>query len=446
MTAQRSDNRLSRLTSLPAAVARHSLLRNSVYIMLTTGINSILGYVFWVIVTRSFSASEVGVAGALIAAMTLIAAIADLGTSRALVQRLPQQADDAEWSRTLTASVTTGGVAGLVMAVFAAVLILPAISSDLEIIGSSPGHVALFAVGVAVWSLSQITDYLFIAERRAGGMVARNLSFSAARILFLALLVWTLEGGALEILGVWVLATAFSVLAAYLLLVPRLGRHVQPDIGSVPATVRTMARPYAGNYLITIGDMLPQFLLPVLVIALLSAAENAYFYVAWLLGVALFTISSSVATALFAEGVHEPRRIAEQSRSAAKTTTALLTPLMAVYVFAGEWILGLFGSEYAEQGYVLLLILTASAVPDAVTNIYIARLRARERLRLPAALNLSMATVTLCVAAALLPTLGIEAVGIAWISAQLAGSAFALVETGVGRRPGKQESSPRTTA
>ncbi len=421
----------------PQGAEGHSLLRNSVFIMFTTGINSILGYAFWVIAARSFSTEEIGVAGALISAMTLVAVVADLGTSRGLVQRLPRQHNDREWSRTLTASAVTGFVAGLAIGVITAALILPSISGDLELSGDSPLHVLLFAVGVSVWSLSVITDYLFIAERRTGSMVARSLIFSAVRLVLLAAVLLTVDGGALAIFGIWVGATAASILLAWLVLLPRLGRIFRPQVRAVPETVQTMIRPYAGNYVITVGDMLPQFLLPVMVLALLSPTENAYFYVTWLLGAGFFTVSSSISTALFAEGVHDPKRIAEQVRSAARITTVLLVPAMTIFIVFGEQILDLFGGDYSEAGYTLLVILTASAVPDAIVNIYIARLRAIERLTMPGVVSVGRAVITLGLAAVLIPDMGIEGAGVAWLVAQVAMTVVALIETLITRsRPG----------
>ena len=98
--------------------------------MLTTGINSVLGYVFWIVAARSYPTAVIGVGAALITAMTFIAVVANLGTSPALIQRLPRARDDEEWSRTLSTSLITGAVAGLAIALLAALVILPAVSQQ----------------------------------------------------------------------------------------------------------------------------------------------------------------------------------------------------------------------------------------------------------------------------------------------------------------------------
>ena len=405
-----------------------SLLRNAVYIMLTTGVNSGLGYVFWLVVARSYAAEEVGIASALIAAMTVVAAVADLGTSTALIQRLPTQRSDADWSRTLTASLTLATVAGLAIALLAAFAIVPALSDDLSVVDSDAPHLLLFVGGVAIWSLSVVSDYLFVAERRTENMFTRNLVFGVAKLAIVVALVLSGDDSALGIFAAWVIGCGLSLAVAYALLIPRLARRYRPALAGVGREARAMATAFAGNYFITLGYLLTTFLLPLIVVVRLSAEENAYFYVAWLLGSAFFTVTASVGSALFAEGTNEPGELKRQTRSAARISAALLAPLMAIFFAAGGPILELFGSEYAENGETLLILLTASAIPDAITGLYLARVRAEGRLVFPAVASMAMAAGTLIGAWFLLPSMDLAGPGVAFIAAHVAGSVACLVD------------------
>ena len=399
-----------------------SLVRNAVYIMLTTGVNSALGYVFWLVVARSYAAEEVGVASALIAAMTVVAAVADLGTSTALIQRLPSRRADADWSRTLTASTLTATAAGVGMALVAGAAILPALSDDLSLIDDDAGRLLLFAGGVAAWSVAAVSDYLFVAERRTQHMFTRNLVFGVVKLVLVAALALSGDDGAIGIFAAWVAGCAVSLVVAYALLLPRLARRYRPALAGVRREVRAMAGMYAGNYFITLGYLLTTFVLPLLVVVRLSAEHTAYFYVAWLLGGAFFTVTASVGSALFAEGTNEPGELARQTRSAIRISAALLTPLMVVFLVAAGPILGLFGEEYADEGTTLLLLLTASAIPDAITGLYLARVRAEGRLVFPAAASMAMAAVTLVGGWFLLPSMELAGPGVAFIAAHVAGS------------------------
>src|SRR4051794_9605701 len=218
-----------RLARLRGALERRSLLRNAGYIMLTTGVNSALGYVFWLVVAHAYAPTEVGVAGALIAAMTVVAAIANLGTSNALIQRLPSRRTAVEWSRTLTASVATATLAGLVIAVVAAVAVVPELSPSLSVLDSNAGYVALFVAGVAFWSVSVVSDYLFVAERRSGNMLTRNLVFGVVKLAIVAaIVVVASDRDAIGIFAAWVIGCALSLAVAYVLLLPRLSHRYRP--------------------------------------------------------------------------------------------------------------------------------------------------------------------------------------------------------------------------
>ncbi len=417
-------------------LARRSLLRNSGYIMLTTGINSALGYVFWIVATRSYPTAAIGVGAALITAMTFVAAVANFGTSPALIQRLPRARDDDDWSQIVSTSVITGAVAGLVIALVCALVILPSASRSLAVAGKSVWYALLFAAGVAVWSLSLIADYLFIAERRSENMTLRNLAFGLFKLVLVVLVVLAGARSALSIFLCWVGGCLLSLALARTLLLRRVPRRFHLAIRGTLTSLRSMGSSYFGNYLTTLGNVIPFALLPTLVVARLSATDNAYFYVTWLLGGAFFMISSAVGSALFAEGSNDPDRVDDQTRSAIKITAALLAPMMLVFFIGGRWLLGVFGAQYASHGATLLIVLTASAVPDAVTNIYVARLRARQRLAFPAAMNMAMAAVTLLGAWLLLPPLGIVGAGVAWIAAQSTGTVAVLADVALkSRRP-----------
>jgi O-antigen/teichoic acid export membrane protein len=230
------------------------------------------------------------------------------------------------------------------------------------------------------------------------------------------------------VLIAWVGGCAASLVVVYGLLMRRLARRYRPTLAGAAGELRTLAVAFAGNYFITLGFLLTTFLLPLLVVIRLSPEDTAYFYVAWLLGGAFFTVTSSVGSALFAEGAHDPDALGRQTRSAVRISAALLAPLMVVFFAAGGPILGLFGEEYADNGTTLLLLLTASAVPDAVTSLYLARLRAVGRLAFPAATSMGMAAATLIGSWFLLPSMDLAGAGVAFIAAQVAGSIACLID------------------
>jgi len=99
-------------------------MRNSVFIILTTIGTSLLDFGYWTIAARTYSASEVGLASALIGVATLISNLSNLGLSSAVIQILPRRAAGAEWSVTINAALVTGGILSLLTGLVMVIVLL----------------------------------------------------------------------------------------------------------------------------------------------------------------------------------------------------------------------------------------------------------------------------------------------------------------------------------
>lgn len=421
MVSRRLGERaLSAPSSLVNRLRVDSLLRNSVYIMMTTALTAATGYLFWIIAARMYPAEDVGLASALVGVMMLAATLANLGIGPTLIQALPQRSSGQAWSLTLNAVIATGIIASLLTGTVAAV-ILPVLSPKLAVVGHQAGFTTALIAGVPMLSLAALLDAMFTAERAAGKMLARTAAFAGMRIPLLVTPILLGYLGALAICWAWILAAGCSVVAGALL-IPRLRRSYRLETRGILAQMRAMLRTVAGHQLISLGAILPIYLLPVFVVARLSLEQNAYFYTTWQVGSLFFMVSPSVAVALLAEGAHAPTEIFQKARSSVLLIVVLLLAPMVFAGLGGPLILAMFGAKYALTGYPLLLILVASAIPDAITNVYVAALRVRRYLAAAACLNLGMAAMTMTLAWLLLPTLGIEGAGWAWLFAQSAGT------------------------
>ena len=68
-------------------------MRNSLYLMLSSGIQAALGFIFWIVMARLFSTGDVGKASSLISATALIAYFSLFGLNSTLVRFLPTTHD-----------------------------------------------------------------------------------------------------------------------------------------------------------------------------------------------------------------------------------------------------------------------------------------------------------------------------------------------------------------
>jgi O-antigen/teichoic acid export membrane protein len=395
-----------------------SLVRNSGFIMATTIVNSGLGFVFWTIAARSFQPSVVGLAAAIVAAMSVTSLICGVGSDAVVIAFLPSRNPGSDWSRTLHAALLVGASASLAGAILVTAL-LPKFSAQFAVLS---GVVAFsFAICTVAWTLSTVLDATFVAERTARYMLVRNSTLAVGKLLLLALAVIFVHASWLSIFLPWVSASVLSVVIAFLLL-PRLRRGYTAQFNGLPAEIRKLSSRFAGHHLIGLTGALPPLILPVLVTARLSSAQNAYFYATWMVGGVFFVVSPAVASALFAEGSHERVDLPAKIRTSAKFILCLLAPLSLVYLVCGQFVLGLFGERYASEGWPVLLLLLASALPDAVTNIYVSVMRVYGRLARAGALNAAIAATTVVLAWVLLPDLGIKAAALAWLVAQMLGT------------------------
>jgi O-antigen/teichoic acid export membrane protein len=407
-------------------VRRDSLLRNSLFIMSTAVVNSAFGFVFWLLVARLFAAQVVGVIAAITAASSFVVLLASLGVGGMLIQSLPEQEKPAGWSLTFWAGMATAVATSLVIGC-TALLLLPLIAEQLAVLHSA-AYATVFAVATVALSVAAILDYVFIAERAAGNMLGRNSVAAAGKVFMTVLFAFATGTSGLNLLGAWAAASMVGLLLGIGLLTRRVSLLRPPRPSVLASTARGLLSRLAGNQLIGMGGALLPYLLPVLVTARLSASDNAYFYTTWMTAGVFLIIAPAVSQSLFAEGAHSPNDLRVKARSALAVIGAILGPGIVGGLVLGGIVLSAFGPAYAHHATGLLRIVLLASMPDAINGVYVSVLRVRGRFVVAAALNLGMAVGTVALSWALLPVLGISAVGWAFLAMQLGGCAFVVLD------------------
>jgi O-antigen/teichoic acid export membrane protein len=420
-----------------------SLVRNSLYLMASTVVTSGLGYVFWVVAAHTFTSREVGISGAIISLCLTTALLTSVGPFAMLIERLPANEGSSAWTATLVRMcVATALITALATAI--AVPILRR-SPDYRAFFNGAPTVIIAIVGAAAWTLVYLLGGAFIAARRAGRLLLIQTLVSGIKVILVFPL--AAAGGA-GLIYAWVASALLGVGLGAAWLVPgmRLGRthgyrpHRRAELTtggrqgsgqqprhrrpSEPNTV--FAQRLLGQHLTSVGGAVTPLILPVLVVLRLGVTANAYFYITELLGAAFFTVSPSVAAAVFAEGVRAHSDLRSVVAKALRVIMIMLAPPMTVMIVGGRLVLGLFGARYAAAGYGLLILLAIAALPDAVSNVAVAVFRVTHKLKYSTALNLGILCVTAAGAWVLMPRFGLEGVGIAWLAAQTLGAIASL--------------------
>ena len=413
---------------------RDNLLRNTAFIMATTVVNGAVGYVYWIAAARVGNPAEVGIATSLVAILFLTSMATNLGIGPALIQALPRASDDRRWSCLVNVAVLAGlvaGVAGSAVALLFLPTLVPAVSATLR----QPTSAAMFVLGAGIFTATQYLDCVFVSERRGGRMLGRNVAFALAKLAFLMapyVVVGRITAG--TIVTSFVLGSTLSLAVGFVQL-RGLPHTYHPTMTHARDAWRSLRGSLAAHHLAWFGANVPQYVLPSLVVARLSATSNAFFSMAWTVGAVFFMISPAVGGALFVEGTDGGHSLGRGTRKSAVLITGALGPAMAVFLLFGTQIMGMFGREYAGATVTLLRLLVISAVPDAVTNVYTAVLRVQGRLRMAAVLNVGIAVIALGGTWLLLPAYGIVGAGWAWVGAQLAGCVLVAADRLVQRRP-----------
>ncbi len=379
--------------------------------MANTMVMAGLGFFFWMVVARFYTEVELGWGAAVISAMTLLARLSTLGFGNALVRFLPKAEKPTEIINTC---FTLSGIVALALAAIFIVGI-DLWSPALGFIQRTPSFAAAFAGFVALWVLSGLVDHIFIAKRRAEFALAKGAIFALLKIPLPILLV--LFYHTFGIAAAWGIAIRVAVAFSLFFLLPRVQNRYWP----VPKlNIRAISKMWGystGSYLASLFTSAPALILPLMVVNIIGAEHNAYFYVAWTIASLLSAIPFAVSQSLFAEGAHFEDRLEVNVRRAFKFIFLLLVPAVALLFLLSNWLLSLFGDSYSTNGLMLLWILSLSSLLIGVIAIYKSILRVKDRIRELTIISGFIAIVVPLGSYFIMPIIGIVGIGYVWLAA-----------------------------
>ena len=377
---------------------------------------SLLGYVFWLLVARIYTPTQVGLATALISSAGLVGTFSKLGLDFSLIRYLPMQKDK---KGTLDSSFTI--VALFCLAVSLVFIVgLRFWSPKLSFVQTDPVLLAAFLVFTPLYSLTMLQHAAFVGLRSAKYSLFENALMGLAK---LPLPLVFLSVGLTGIVLSWGLSIVVGAGVALAVFLPRLvpGYSPRPTIHS--DVVRSLARFSAGNYVADIADSLPGLLFPLIIVNVLTPDKNAYFFMAWMVSGVLSNIPLGTNTSLLAEGSYEPQDQRTNVVRTLKFTFALLIPSVIIVLLLAGPVLRILGPEYSRNAPQLLRLLALSSLPLAVVRLYVTRQRIRSKLAPVIIIYVVGAASVLTLSYLLLPVMGLNGIGVAWLTTQTA-SAF----------------------
>jgi O-antigen/teichoic acid export membrane protein len=410
--------RIDRALGLIARARSDSLIRNGVFSTATQVVNSAFGYVFWLLAAHAYSPATVGLTAAATSATSIVLMLSCLGVGGMLIQSLPRQDKQTEWSATFWAGMATVTLFAAALC-GAGVAALPLISPELAAL-RGVGFAAAFAVGTVALTLGTTLDCVFLAERRASYAFTRNFSVGLVKVLMLGFLALAFGPDAVRLLGAWGLGAVVGLGTGVALLARHIGVARPPGFSVLMRTARGFRSRVTLHQLIGLGAGLLTYLLPLIVTVRLSARENAYFYTTWMLAALFLVIAPAFSNNLFAEGMHRPEELGALG--------AIMVPGLVAILVLGGTMLSAFGHAYSGHAVGLLRLVVLASIPDAVVHVYVGVLRAEARLVAAASLLVGIGVGTVLISWFLLPVIGISAVGYAFLAMQLCGCAYVFLD------------------
>ncbi|MGV0716363.1 glycosyltransferase [Mycolicibacterium sp. XJ662] len=388
---------------------------------ISSGLSAVIGFGYWAVAAWKYDAASVGSNSAAISMMVLAAAVAALNLSSAMVRFVPTA---GRRTRRLVAVAFIVSTCLAVVIATAAVLVVRVIAPGAAFLtGVTP--MVMFVVGTAGYALFVIQNGVLVGLQRAELVPVINVVFAVAKVGLVVAFVaaMPLHGiFASWVLSMWVLVIVVGI---YLFgwAIPRHQRlRETDDLPPVRQIGRFVAFDYAGS-ISSIGSI---DLMPIMVIAVLGAAPNAYFAIAWVIAYSLHLLNTNMGTSLVAETAANPGRLAGSVRHVLGHTSKLLVPVVITTMAAAPLLLGIFGPGYQEATDTLRLLALA-AIPNLVVTTAVSSARAQRRLGLLLSIQLTQCGIVLSLTWVLLHIAGLTGAGLAWLISQTVMAVYLLV-------------------
>lgn len=364
------------------------------------------------VVARFYTPYEVGVASAIISAVYFLSLLSTLGLDVAIIRFLPRAQKPVEL---INSCLTLNGLIALVVGgIFIAGLSLW--SPALVFVRENAVFILAFLLFAFAWTLSGTIGSIFIAKRRAEFNLAKNTIISLLKIPLPILMVLFFH--AFGIVSSWGIAAGIVVAVCLFFFLPRVQESYKPVPNLNLNIVKNIWKYSVGNYFASILAAIPSFILPLMIVNLLSGQQNAYFYIAWTIASILFSIPFAASQSLFAEGSHFENELRIHANKAIRFALVLLVPATILVVVLGKWLLLLFGSSYSSNALTLLWILGSSSIFVGINSVYYTILLVRHRIRELLVLRGLTTIAVLVTSALIMPEMGIVGIGYAWLGAQ----------------------------
>jgi O-antigen/teichoic acid export membrane protein len=398
--------RRSTVVSLKDHLRPGRLVQNAIALMVSSGGTAVIGIVFWGVAARMASTAAVGRTTAELAAMLLLATLAQLSYGSIFERFLPV-------AGTSTRDFVARAYALCVGFAFILAVAYVLLGIGHRFLPPSLGWRALFVAAVVLWTIFALQDSVMIGLRASRWVAIENIAYSLAKLALLPLCLFLSSSQGIFVASIAPIVLTVIAVTRYLFRT-RIPGHMASDgpTETLPSTRELIVLAGAQYTTLLSGVFLPS-VLSLIVIQRLGAEANAYYFLPTMISTGLGLFCWGIVRSFLVEATHEPDKIRKHANSALRTMIVVLAPSVVIgYVFAPEY-LRIFGNSYATHGTTLMRMLLLSMLGTAVTIFYSTFAWIDKRVWWMTARSLANAIVQLGLVFALIGHFGIEAIGIA---------------------------------
>jgi O-antigen/teichoic acid export membrane protein len=399
MTAARAI----RLPRLPK-----SLTVNALALMTATIGAQALGLIFWAVAAHLRPPDTVGQASAAIAALTLLSTIAQLNLTNVIVRLLPA-------AGRLGTSLVARGYLVVVLLSLVAGLVYCVSGLGRHVVTGGWVEYLEFSLAVPVLAVFALEDSVLTALRMPPWVAAENITTAIARIALLPVLFVTAMGAVWS----WVL----PAFAAALLVNSLIFGRALPAHGRVPGTLpgrRRLLSFVAAEYTGNICALASVQVMPLIVVWQLGPAAAAFLTLPWLIASGISLVLWNVSASFVVETAGSHGHPGTLLRRSLLLWSGIVAAAMIVCVAGARPLMELVGAQYVADGVPLLRLIGLSAPFTALVIIYATLVWLDQRVWLLAGFQAIAGILLLGATLALLPRLGLTAVGWAYLGTQAA--------------------------
>jgi len=390
------------------------LVKNASHLILGSGIQAGLTFIFWIIAARLFETTEVGLTTALLSVLGIFALVGELGFGMGLIRFIPSMGD--KQNDLINTCFTLSGLFASLLAILF-IIGLPIWGQSFIPLFNSPIFSFLFILFSVILTIIPLLNNLFLAKRATKFIVYCTSIAGVSRIALLLVIIF-LAHSVFGLFFISFLSTFAGIFIGLALFLPQVipSYRLFPTIHT--GLLREIRNYSAINYVSRLILQITPLILPLMIVNILGSEMNAYFAMSWTIVAIAQVVPTSLFNSFLAESVNEKKLNKKNFKKVFFLMLELLIPATILMILLASFILSIFGSTYSEQGTSLVRILALSTIPWGIIYLFITVERYKKSSLSIIFATLASAILSIGLSYLLMSTWGLIGLGIGYLAGQ----------------------------